>query len=188
MSILDLLLIGVALSMDAFAVSICKGLAMRRLRPGRAAIVGAYFGGFQALMPLIGYFLGVRFESYITTVDHWIAFVLLLFLGAKMIWETLRGGEDDGCDDSVSFRSMILLASATSIDALAVGITFAFLSVNIWLAIAIIGVTTFLFCFGGVGIGAAFGTRFKRPAEITGGVILVLLGAKILIEHLITNT
>lgn len=188
MSITDLFLIGIALSMDAFAVSICKGLAMRRLQIGRAAIVGAYFGGFQALMPLIGYFLGVSFETYITAVDHWIAFALLLFLGAKMLWETLRGNETDCCDDSLCFRSMILLAVATSIDALAVGITFAFLSVNIWFAIAIIGTITFLFCFAGVGIGAAFGTRFKRPAELTGGVILVLLGIKILVEHLVTNT
>ena len=185
----ELLLTGIALSMDAFAVSVCKGLAMRRLRPGRAAIVGLYFGGFQALMPLIGYFLGTRFANAITSIDHWIAFALLVFLGIKMIWESLRKKEDEALDDSVGFRSMILLAVATSIDALAVGITFAFLAVsNIWTAVSIIGCTTFVLSFCGVGIGAAFGVRFKKSAEVVGGIILILLGIKILVEHLLGNS
>ncbi len=183
MGFAELFLTAVALSMDAFAVSVCKGLSARRLRPWNAVETGLFFGGFQALMPLLGWLLGRQFESYITEIDHWIAFVLLAFIGGKMIWEVLRGGEDD---DSGSFalRELLILAVATSIDALAVGVTFAFLSVNIWSSIAVIGVTTFAFSVGGVYLGNRVGGRFHEKAELAGGVILILIGLKILLEHL----
>lgn len=181
---IELFLIAVGLSMDAFAVSVCKGLAMRRCTPGRAGIVGLYFGGFQALMPLLGYFLGVQFRSVITSVDHWIAFILLAVIGGNMIREACGDEECETADASLDVRNMLALAVATSIDALAVGVTFAFLQVNIVPAVCFIGVITFTLSAAGVKIGNIFGTRFKSKAELLGGVILILIGAKILLEHL----
>lgn len=169
--------------MDAFAVSICKGLSVQKLRLKHGLICGLYFGGFQALMPVIGYLLGSTFESLITSIDHWIAFVLLALIGANMIREALKGEEDE-VNDSFSFRTMLPLAVATSIDALAVGVTFAALRVSLIFAITVIGITTFCFSCAGVKIGEVFGSRFKAKAEIFGGIVLILLGVKILIEHL----
>lgn len=181
----ELLLTGVGLSADAFAAALCQGLQMKRLDLPRAALVGLFFGGFQALMPLVGYLLGSQLERYIRSVDHWIVFALLLFIGGKMIVETLRGGEDDCCGNSRAFLpGLLLLAVATSVDALAVGISFAFLQVSILPAVALIGTTTFALSVLGVGIGARFGTRFQKQAGIAGGVILILIGVKILLEHL----
>ena len=182
MEIIELILLSVGLAMDAFAVSICKGLSVRELRPKHGLIAGAYFGGFQALMPLIGWLLGRQFEELIKSVDHWIAFGLLVLIGANMIRESF-GGEDEQ-NASFSFKAMLPLAIATSIDALAVGVTFAFLEVNIVPAITLIGVITFAISAAGVKIGNVFGTRFKSKAEFAGGVILILLGIKILVEHL----
>jgi putative Mn2+ efflux pump MntP len=189
MSLLTLFTLAVGLSMDAFAVSICKGLAMRKISFGKAAIVGLWFGGFQGLMPLVGYLLGVQFKDKITAIDHWIAFVLLAIIGINMIREAVGGEDDDveacDCDSaSLAFRDMLLLAIATSIDALAVGVTFAFLDVNIIPAISFIAVVTFTLSAIGVKVGNVFGTRYKSKAEIVGGVILILLGIKILFEHL----
>lgn len=183
MSVFELFTIGVGLAMDAFAVSVCKGLSMKKLTVKKAGIVGLYFGVFQALMPAIGFILGVGFKDSITAIDHWIAFVLLGLIGGNMIKEAL-GGDEENCDDDLSFKTMLMLAIATSIDALAVGITFAFLSVNILEAIAIIGITTFLISVIGVKIGNVFGLRYKSKAEFVGGVILILMGLKILLEHL----
>lgn len=244
MGVIELILTGVGLSMDAFAVAVCKGLGMRRVNWGHALIIALFFGGFQALMPLIGWAAGSLFSSYITAVDHWIAFGLLALIGGKMLWDAFHEdnatcvcGRDcdhcskrntpacDGPDVAVSlgasasaasasaatspattaaasasavpaatalagplepldYRELIMLAVATSIDALAVGITFAFLGVNIWLAIAAIGVTTFILSFAGVAVGNQFGARFEKPATIAGGIVLILLGTKILVEHL----
>lgn len=183
MSIAEILLIGIGLAMDAFAVSICKGLSVPKLTWKHILIPAVYFGGFQALMPLIGWLLGIQFQSLITSIDHWIAFVLLLLIGVNMIREAL-GDEEGETDASFSFVIMITLAVATSIDALAVGITFAFLAVNIWLAVSFIGGITFFISAAGVKIGNVFGTRFQKKAEILGGVILMLIGVKILLEHL----
>ena len=182
MSFVELFLIAVGLSMDAFAVSVCKGLSVNRLEKKHAAIVGLYFGGFQFLMPVIGYLLGSRFESLITSVDHWIAFALLLVIGGNMIKESR--GEAEGLSDDFGFKTMLLLAIATSIDALAVGISFAFLSVDILPAALLIGCTTFLLSAAGCYIGRAFGAKYKSGAELTGGIILILIGVKILLEHL----
>ena len=184
MNIIDLFLIAVALSMDAFAVSICKGLALQKVNIRHSLIAGAWFGGFQALMPMAGYFLGSQFADYITAYDHWIAFVLLAAIGANMVREALTGGDDDGANASLAFGAMLVLAVATSIDALAVGVSFAFLGVNIFAAAAFIGVTTFIFSAVGVKIGSVFGSRYEKKAELAGGVILILLGVKILLEHL----
>lgn len=184
MDFITLLGIGIALSMDAFSVSICKGLATKKFSLRTAVICGIWFGGFQALMPVIGYFLGAQFEHLIVAIDHWIAFGLLLLIGANMIREALSDDGSDEQDSTTCLKTMFLLAVATSIDALAVGVSFAFLQVNIWISILIIGVTTFIFSFGGVAIGNFFGSRYSKPAEITGGVILILLGTKILLEHL----
>ncbi len=184
MSILELFLTAVGLSMDAFAVAITKGLSMRKMNWKHAVIIGLYFGIFQALMPLIGYLLGVNFTEYITAFDHWIAFLLLGVIGANMIRESFDRGEEEGADASIAFQVMILLALATSIDALAVGISFAFLKVNILAAIAFIGVITFLLSTFGVKIGNVFGVRYKSKAEFAGGLILILMGLKILLEHL----
>ena len=184
---IELFLIGVGLSMDAFAVSICKGLAMKKVNKKQAVVIGLYFGGFQALMPLIGWLLGVRFQKYITSIDHWIAFILLVFIGGKMILEAVRDTEVEEVvekDPPLKHKEMLLLAVATSIDALAVGITFAFLDTPIIEAIAIIGCTTFFLSILGVVVGNFFGTRYKKKAEIAGGTILVLIGLKILLEHL----
>ena len=183
MGILELLLLSVGLAMDAFAVSICKGLALERVTLKHAAIVGAWFGIFQALMPAIGYFLGSAFERYITAFDHWIAFALLALIGGNMIREALHPDED-GADASLGFRTMLLLAIATSIDALAVGITFAFLQVNLLVSVLMIGIITFGISMAGVKLGSVFGTRYQARAELAGGVILILLGVKILLEHL----
>lgn len=183
MTVVELFVIGVGLAMDAFAVSICKGLSMKRLTAKKAGIVGFYFGFFQGMMPLIGYFLGVGFKDKITAIDHWIAFVLLAVIGVNMIKEALSNESED-VDDDLGFKTMLLLAIATSIDALAVGVTFAFLAVNIWLAIAIIGITTFIISVLGVKIGHVFGLKYKAKAELAGGIILILMGIKILLEHL----
>lgn len=181
----ELFLTGVGLSADAFAAALCQGLHMKRLNWPRAALVGLFFGGFQALMPLLGYLLGSQLERYIRSVDHWIVFALLLFIGGKMVVETLRGGEEAACESDRGFvAGLLLLAVATSIDALAVGISFAFLQVTILPAVALIGATTFVLSVLGVGIGSRFGTRFQRQAGIAGGVILMLIGIKILLEHL----
>lgn len=183
MGLLELTLLAVGLSMDAFAVSICKGLAMDRVTPGRAAVVGLWFGGFQGLMPLVGWVLGSRFAAYITAVDHWIAFALLVILGLNMLREAWKG-EEEQADASLGWKIMLAMAVATSIDALAVGITFAFLQVSILPAVATIGLITFALSFAGVVVGNRFGTRFQKKAEIAGGVVLVLIGLKILLEHL----
>ncbi len=189
MSIGALFILAVGLSMDACAVSICKGLATKKVRPSHMLIAGAWFGGFQALMPLIGYLLGTTFEQYITKYDHWIAFVLLGFLGGKMIAEAFEKEECECCegDANASFavREMLLMAIATSIDALAVGISLAILpDVNIWWAITFIGAITFTLSALGVKLGSIFGAKYKSKAQLAGGVILVLMGTKILLEHL----
>ena len=173
MDLLTLLTLAVGLSMDAFAVSICKGLAMREKVLGKGVIIGLWFGGFQALMPIIGFFLGTQFKDQITSIDHWIAFILLGLIGINMVKES-----------SIEIKEMFMLAVATSIDALAVGITFAFLNVHIVSAASMIGVCTFLISFAGVKIGNIFGTKYKSKAELAGGIILILLGFKILLEHL----
>lgn len=184
MSFLELFLLAVGLSMDAFAVSICKGLALPKIQGKHACIVGGWFGGFQALMPLIGWFLGSRFAGYISAFDHWIAFVLLAAIGINMIREALGKQEDEPADAALGFRTMLVMAVATSIDALAVGITFAFLEVSILPAILLIGATTFLLSGLGLKVGNVFGVKYKSKAELAGGAILVLLGIKILLEHL----
>ena len=184
MSILEILLLGIGLSMDAFAVSICKGLSTKKLQIKHYLIIGAWFGGFQALMPTIGYFLGSTFEQYITAFDHWVAFVLLAAIGANMIKESFSKEESE-TNSSFSFKTMLLMALATSIDALAVGITFALLpDVNVPLAVCLIGVTTFVCSAAGLKVGNLFGLRYKAKAELAGGIILILIGLKILLEHL----
>ena len=184
MGLLELFILAVGLSMDAFAVSVCKGLSVQKIEPKHYLCVGAWFGGFQALMPAIGYLLGSTFEQYITSVDHWVAFVLLCFIGGNMIKES-REAEEDETDGSFGFKTMFLMAVATSIDALAVGITFALLpDVNIVAAVSFIGVTTFLLSAVGLKVGNVFGLKYKSKAELAGGVILVLIGTKILLEHL----
>ena len=184
MSFFEIFMIGVGLSMDAFAVAICKGLNMRKLDKVQTLVIAFFFGGFQALMPFVGWLLGKQFEAYITSFDHWIAFVLLVLIGANMIREALSKEEAEEANASLAFKTMLLMAVATSIDALAVGITFAFLSVHIVPAALTIGATTFLLSAAGVKVGSVFGLRYKKRAEIAGGVILCLLGVKILLEHL----
>lgn len=183
MGLLELFILAVGLSMDAFAVSVCKGLAMPKITVKKTLIVGVWFGGFQALMPTLGYFLGVQFRDKITAIDHWIAFILLGIIGANMIKEACSG-ECEEENESLDIKTMFLLAVATSIDALAVGITFAFLNVHLIAAVSFIGVTTFTLSAAGVKIGNIFGTKYKSKAELAGGVILILLGCKILLEHL----
>ena len=184
MGIIELLLLAIGLSMDAFAVAVCKGLATPQLKPRHLLIAGAWFGGFQALMPLIGYFLGAAFESYISSLDHWVAFVLLFLIGANMVKEALSG-EAEAADCSFDFKTMLVMAVATSIDALAVGITFAILpDVNILFAVLFIGVITFALSALGVRVGHTVGAKYKSKAELAGGIILILLGLKILLEHL----
>lgn len=180
MSILDLFILAVGLSMDAFAVSVCKGLSLGKIKPKHMCIAGAWFGGFQALMPLIGYFLGNFFAEMIEKYDHWVAFVLLAIIGGNMIKESF--GKDEKVDSSMDVKSMLLLAIATSIDALAVGVTFAFLQVQIVPAVSFIGVITFIFSAVGAKIGSLFGTKYKSKAELFGGIVLVLIGIKILLE------
>lgn len=183
MGFIDIFLIAVALSMDAFAVAICKGLSVKKVQAKHVLTVGVYFGGFQALMPLIGFLLGFKFESFITSIDHWIAFVLLAIIGGNMIKEAMSKEEDE-VNDSFSFRTMLPLAVATSIDALAVGISFAFLGVDIIEAAILIGITTFVLSGIGVFVGNIFGSKYKSKAELAGGVVLILIGLKILLEHL----
>ena len=183
MSLWELLVIAVGLSMDAFAVSVCKGLSVQKVKPKHYLIVAAYFGGFQALMPLLGYLLGVRFEAMVANVDHWIAFVLLGLIGANMVRES-RAGEEK-LDDSFMVSTMLILAVATSVDALAIGVTFAFLGVNIVEAIILIGITTGIISGVGLKIGNVFGSRYKSKAEMAGGIVLILMGIKILVQHLL---
>ena len=185
MGFIELFLIAVGLSMDAFAVSICKGLNMRKINYKHACIIGGFFGVFQAVMPLVGWVLGKQFEQYITSIDHWIAFALLAFIGGKMAIEALKGDEEDEKNDDkdkLDYKELFVLAVATSIDALAVGITFAFLQVSIIPSVLLIGVTTFVLSVVGVAIGNKFGTKYKSKAEFVGGVILVCIGLKILLE------
>lgn len=185
MSLIELFLLAVGLAMDAFSVAICKGLALRRITWKNAAAVGVWFGGFQALMPLMGWWLGERFAAHIARYDHWVIFVLLSLIGGNMIREALQSGEDQENESAaLSPRAMLPLAVATSIDALAVGVTFAFLEVQAVPACCFIGAVTFLISAAGVKIGSIFGLRFKKKAEIAGGVLLILLGVKILLEHL----
>ena len=192
MGFTSILILAVALSMDAFAVAICKGLAMKKITIAKAAIVGAWFGVFQGLMPLIGYFLGSSFARFIEPVDHWIAFGLLALIGVNMLREALSKEEEcecgEGQDDSLAFKTMLVMAIATSIDALAVGVSFALQSfeggMNIFIAVAMIGVTTFLLSMGGVKVGNLFGAKYEKKAELVGGIILILLGIKILLEDL----
>lgn len=184
---IQIFLIGVGLAMDAFAVSICKGLGMSKVKKRNAIVIGLFFGGFQALMPLLGWLLGTGFEDYITDIDHWIAFILLAIIGGKMIVEVVRGNdeEEEGINqDKLDLKELTVMAVATSIDALAVGITFAFLSYPIAESVTIIGVTTFVISVAGVYIGNIFGSRYKKGAGIIGGIILILIGLKILLEHL----
>ena len=169
--------------MDAFAVSICKGLALKKINLRKACLVGLWFGGFQALMPLLGYLLGSQFKQSVEAIDHWIAFALLFLIGINMIKEALSK-EEEKADDSLSVRTMFLLAVATSIDALAVGVTYAFLQVNIVPAVSFIGIITFALSAIGVKVGNVFGVKYKSKAELTGGVILILIGIRILTEHL----
>ena len=186
MGIIELFFIAVGLSMDAFAVSVCKGLAMKKCTWSKSVIVGLWFGVFQAGMPLLGYILGVQFQDVITSIDHWIAFVLLGIIGGNMVREALKPECDceKEADESLDIKTMSALAVATSIDALAVGVTFAFLRVDIVPAVAFIGIVTFVISMAGVKIGNIFGSKYKNKAELAGGAILILLGAKILLEHL----
>ena len=182
MGLLELFVIAVGLSMDAFAVSVCKGLSVPKVKPKHMLIAGLYFGGFQGLMPAIGYLLGVSFQSMIERFDHWIAFALLVFIGISMIKESRECAEELDC--SFTFKAMLPLAVATSIDALAVGVTFAFLQVNIIPAVLFIGVITFILSAIGIRIGNIFGAKYKSRAEVAGGIVLILMGTKILLEHL----
>ncbi len=182
MSLLDLFILAVGLSMDATAVAICKGLSVQKLKPRHAVITGLYFGGFQAAMPLLGFLLGRQFQAYIESVDHWIAFVLLGLIGANMIKESFDEAEEVNC--SFCPKAMLPMAVATSIDALAVGVTFAFLKVSIVPAVTFIGIITFALSALGVYVGHLFGAKFKSKAELTGGIVLVLMGTRILLEHL----
>lgn len=183
MGISEIIFISASLAMDAFAVSICKGLSMKKLDWKKAFIIASYFGAFQGLMPVIGYFLGATFSDLVTSIDHWIAFALLSIIGGNMIKESFDD-EEEKRNDNVDFKTMIVLAIATSIDALAVGITFAFLKTNIVLSVVLIGIITFVISLLGVNIGNKFGDKFQNKAELSGGIILILIGLKILLEHL----
>lgn len=183
MNFSEIFLIAIAVSMDALAVSICKGLAMKKMEIKNAIKIGVYFGIFQAVMPIIGYLLGKQFEQFVQSIDHWIAFILLSFIGLEMIKESFDNGKKNQ-NDKLDFKTMLILSIATSIDALTIGITYAFFKVNIIQASAIIGITTFALSVIGVFIGNKFGVRFKNKAEIIGGIILILIGLKILLEHL----
>lgn len=184
MSFMEIILIGVSLSMDACAIAMCKGLSMKKLSLRHACVIALYFGGSQALMPAIGWFLGKQFESYIVSIDHWAAFALLLFIGGKMIYETLHD-DDTGCGEfRLDHRELLVMSVATSIDALAVGITFAFLQVSIAAAASLIGAVTFVLSLAGVATGFRFGSRFRKKAGLLGGTMLCLIGLKILLEHL----
>ena len=188
MGYFEILMIGIGLSMDAFAAAVCKGLSIRRAQFKNIMIIGLFFGGFQGLMPGLGYFLGKQFEEYIVSVDHWVAFFLLGFIGGKMILDVVKGEDEGGescrIDGGIDIKEVFLLAIATSIDALAVGISMAFLHVDILKAAGTIGITTFLLSSIGVVIGKKFGARYKDKATLAGGIILILIGTKILLEHL----
>lgn len=183
MGVLEILLISISLAMDAFAVAVCKGLSMRKLEWKKAVIIALYFAIFQALMPTLGFFLGITFKDVVIQIDHWLAFILLVGIGLNMLKEAFSK-ENESFDDNVGFKTMAVLGLATSIDALAIGITFAFLRVNLLVSVLIIGVVTFMLSLVGVVIGNRFGNKYEKKAEIFGGVILILLGAKILLEHL----
>ena len=184
MGFVELLLIAVGLSMDAFAVSVCKGLGMQRLNMRQAAVIALFFGGFQALMPVIGWAVGSQFAHFVSSYAHWIAFALLAFVGSKMLWDAFHDeGEDEG-PFRLDVGELLMLAVATSIDALAVGVSFAFLNVDIAPSVALIGVTTFVLSMAGVVIGHQFGSRWEKPATIVGGIVLVLIGLKVLLEGL----
>ena len=182
MGFIELLLISVGLAMDAFAVSVGKGMTVKRVRPYHALNAGAWFGAFQALMPIIGFFVGRSFASYVVNIDHWIAFGLLIIIGVNMIREAISG-EEEVVDGNFGVRTMLIMAIATSIDALAVGISMAFLHVNIWISVAVIGIVTFAISAAGVYLGASFGSRLGSKAGIIGGVILIAIGIKIVVEH-----
>lgn len=187
MGFVEIFLIGVGLSMDAFAVSVCKGLGMHKVNYGHALVIALSFGVFQGVMPLIGWALGSQFAVYVEPVDHWIAFALLAFVGGKMLWDAFHDddeSEDPDGESRLDLRELFMLAIATSIDALAVGIGFSFLQINIAEAVLVIGITTFVLSLVGVVVGNRFGARFERPAQIVGGVVLVAIGLKILLEHL----
>lgn len=186
MTLLDFILFGISLSMDAFAISMVKGLLMKKMDWGQACVIGLFFGGFQFLMPLCGWLLGSRFQDYIAAIDHWVAFGLLSFIGGKMIWESLHADKEDRKleHEKLDLKELLLLAVATSIDALAVGITFAFLEVPVLYASAVIGIVTFAICVGGVAIGHVFGTRFQKGAQVLGGAVLILMGLRILLRDL----
>lgn len=184
MEIGELIVLSLGLGMDAFAVSICKGLSMKKMNWKKALIIGLYFGGFQAIMPVLGYSLSKGFENFVTSIDHWIAFILLSIIGGKMVKDAFSPENSENCNEDVGVKTMIVLAIATSIDALAVGITFAFLNVNLILAIALIGSITFFLSVIGTKVGNVFGDRYENKAELLGGVILIFLGIKILLEHL----
>ena len=184
MNFIELLLIAIGLSMDAFSVSICKGLTTKRFSWRMALVCGLWFGIFQALMPTIGYFLGAQFQEMIEAYDHWIAFGLLFLIGANMIREALSKKEEESTNGALDFKTMLLLAIATSIDALAVGVSFACIQVKLWSSVLIIGLTTFVFSVLGVKIGNVFGSKYEKSAGIIGGIILILIGLKILLEHL----
>lgn len=183
MNIFEIILVGVGLAMDAFAVSICKGLSMKKMNWKSAVIIALYFGIFQAIMPIGGYLLGTNFSGFVEQVDHWIAFILLAAISGNMIRESLNN-EDEEKNDKIDVRTMLILAVATSIDALAVGITFAFLGTDLWLSVTIIGIITFILSLTGVKIGNRFGDKFQNKAEFIGGIILIVIGLKILLEHL----
>ena len=183
MGIIELVILSIGLAMDAFTVAVCKGLSMAKMKWKNAVIIGLYFGFFQGFMPVIGYLLGVNFQDKISSIDHWIAFILLGIIGINMLKEALSK-DCEKQNDSIKFKDMIVLAIATSIDALAIGITFAFLNVNIVLAVSLIGVITFAISVVGVKIGNIFGDKYEKKAEFAGGLILILLGVKILLEHL----
>lgn len=184
-AIIEFFLIGVGLSMDAFAVSVCKGLKMRKINYNHTLIIALFFGGFQALMPLLGWLLGTGFSKYVERYASWIAFFLLLYIGGKMLWDAFHDDEDedDNGEEKLDLKELLLMAIATSIDALAVGVTFAFLNKNIWEAIAIIGVTTFGLSMVGVAVGNRFGVKYKNKATMAGGIILIGIGVKILLEY-----
>ena len=183
MELFEIIVIAIGLAMDAFAVSVCKGLSMKKIDWKKAIIIAVYFGVFQALMPVLGYFLGSSFSAFVQKVDHWIAFILLSIIGVNMIKES-TDDEVEKRNDNVDFKTMVVLAIATSIDALAVGVTFAFFEVNILIAISIIGIITFILSIFGVIIGNKFGDKFQNKAEFAGGIILIIIGLKILLEHL----
>ncbi len=190
MGVIELLLTAVGLAMDAFAVSVCKGLGMKKIHYGQAWMIALFFGVFQAVMPLIGYLLGTSFSKYIRAFDHWIAFILLLFIGGKMLWDAFHADADETSvanSDQLNYRELLMLAIATSIDALAVGIAFACLEVSLLCSVTIIGVVTLAISFVGVCIGNKFGNRFQNKASIAGGIVLILIGTKILAEHLIDH-